>query len=74
MFICQRGYVSNGKIEYELDDGRERLEAAEGEAFFLPGSPCGGAVYREHNLMVGSTHLTDRLPLWSLAPCCPSKA
>jgi len=73
MFVCQRGYVSNC-IEYESDDGRERLKADEGEAFFLSDSPLGAGAYREYNLIVESAHLSDLLPLWSLAPCCPSKA
>ncbi len=74
MFVCQRGYASDYKIEYEPDDGRERLKVAEGEAFFLSDSPLGAGAYQEYNLIVGSAHLTDLLPLWSLAQCCPSKA
>ncbi len=30
-----RGYVLGGRIEYEFDDGSERLEVGEGEGFYL---------------------------------------
>ena len=73
MFVY-RGYLANYKVEHESDDGRERLKAAEGEAFFLSDSPLSAEACREYNLIVGSAHLSDLLPLWSLAQCCPSKA
>ncbi len=46
MAICQRGYVTESEIGYELDDRRERLKAAEGEAFSYQALPvmkqCAG--------------------------------
>jgi hypothetical protein len=46
-----RGYVVDGCIEYEFADGRERLRAATGDAFFLP----GGVAHRGRNLAEGPT-------------------
>ena len=54
--LCHRAL---GEIEYELDDGWERLRAPEGEAFFLPSSPFGEGAYQEHSLKEAPT----RLPL-----------
>jgi hypothetical protein len=52
-----RGYVVEGEIEYEFDDGREPLRASEGEAFLLPPAPLGGGAHRGRNLAPGPTRL-----------------
>jgi hypothetical protein len=52
-----RGYVVEGGIEYEFDDGHEPLRAAEGEAFLLPPAPLGGGAHRGRNLAPGPTTL-----------------
>jgi hypothetical protein len=52
-----RGYVVEGEIEYEFDDGREPLRAAEGEAFLLPPATLGGGAHRGRNFAPGSTRL-----------------
>jgi quercetin dioxygenase-like cupin family protein len=46
-----RGLVLDGEIEYEFSDGRERLRAAKGHAFLLP----GGVAHRGRNLAGGPT-------------------
>jgi hypothetical protein len=58
--LCEeghRGYVISGEIEYEFDDGREPLRAAEGEAFLLPSALLGGGAHRGRNLAAGPTRL-----------------
>ena len=52
-----RGYVVEGEIEYEFDDGRKPLRAAEGEAFLLPPATLGSGAHRGHNLSSGQTRL-----------------
>jgi hypothetical protein len=52
-----RGYVVEGGIEYEFDDGREPLRASEGEAFFLPPAALGAGAHRGRNLASGPTRL-----------------
>ena len=52
-----RGYVIQGEIEYEFDDGRTPLRAKEGEAFLLPPAPLGGGAHRGRNLAPGPTRL-----------------
>src|SRR5918997_4402735 len=52
-----RGFVLDGEIEYEFDDGREPLRASEGEAFFLPPASLGGGAHRGRNLASGPTRL-----------------
>ena len=52
-----RGYVVEGEIEYEFDDGRESLRASEGEAFLLPPATLGGGAHRGRNLARGQTRL-----------------
>jgi hypothetical protein len=52
-----RGYVIEGKIEYEFDDGREPVRAVEGEAFLLPSAPLGRGAHRGRNLATGPTRL-----------------
>jgi hypothetical protein len=44
-----RGYVIFGEIEYEFDDGREPLRAAQGEAFLLPPAALGSGAHRGRN-------------------------
>jgi quercetin dioxygenase-like cupin family protein len=48
-----RGWVVDGTIEYEFDDGQASLRAATGEAFRLP----GGQAHRGRNLADGRTRL-----------------
>lgn len=48
-----RGWVVDGDIEYEFDDGHPPLRAATGEAFRLP----GGQGHRGRNLADGPTRL-----------------
>jgi quercetin dioxygenase-like cupin family protein len=48
-----RGWVVDGAIEYQFDDGQAPLRAATGEAFRLP----GGQGHRGHNLADGPTRL-----------------
>jgi uncharacterized cupin superfamily protein len=52
-----RGYVVEGEIEYEFDDGRESLRASESEAFLLPPATLGGGAHRGRNLAPGPTRL-----------------
>ena len=52
-----RGYVVEGEIEYEFDDGRESLRASEGEAFLLPPATLGDGAHRGRNLAPGPTRL-----------------
>jgi hypothetical protein len=52
-----RGYVVEGEIEYEFDDGREPLRASEGEAFLLPPATPGSGAHRGRNLAPGPTRL-----------------
>jgi len=52
-----RGYVVEGEIEYEFDDGREPLRASEGEGFLLPPATSGGGAHRGRNLASGPTRL-----------------
>jgi len=47
------GLVLEGAVEYEFDDGGERLEARAGEAFFL----STGRGHRGRNLASGETRL-----------------
>lgn len=49
-----RGFVVDGAIEYEFDDGRETLVARAGDAFRLPGGP---PQHRGSNLHDGPTRL-----------------
>lgn len=51
------GYVIDGEIEYEFDDGRGPLRASGGEAFVLPPAPVGGGAHRGRNLASGFTRL-----------------
>lgn len=46
-----RGFVVDGAIEYEFDDGRERLTARTGDAFLLP----TGIAHRGRNVAEGAT-------------------
>lgn len=48
-----RGIVLRGRIRYEFDDGRDPIEAAEGQALVLP----AGISHRGANLGTGSTLL-----------------
>jgi len=59
-----RGYLIQGEIEYEFDDGREPLRPSAGEAFLLPPAPLGGGAHRGRNLADGPTllFLIDDLP------------
>ncbi len=52
-----RGFVISGGIEYEFDDGRTPLRAAEGEAFFLPPAPLGEGAHRGRNAAGKPTRL-----------------
>lgn len=52
-----RGFVIEGKIEYEFDDGAPPLRAAKGEAFLLPPAPLGGGAHRGRNIAPGPTRL-----------------
>jgi hypothetical protein len=52
-----RGYVVEGGIEYEFDDGREPLRAVEGEAFLLPPANLGSGAHRGRNVASGPTRL-----------------
>ena len=52
-----RGYVVEGEIVYEFDDGREPLRASEGEAFLLPPATLGAGAHRGRNLSSGPTRL-----------------
>lgn len=47
------GLVLEGAVEYEFDDGGERLQASEGDAFFL----STGRGHRGQNLASGETRL-----------------
>lgn len=51
------GFVLSGGIEYEFDDGRPPLRAAEGEAFLLPPAPLGEGAHRGRNVAQGATRL-----------------
>lgn len=46
-----RGFVIEGEIEYEFDDGNEPIRVGRGEAFLLP----AGSVHRGHNRADGPT-------------------
>jgi quercetin dioxygenase-like cupin family protein len=48
-----RGFVVDGAISYEFDDGHPRIEARAGQAFLLP----GGQGHRGTNLAEGPTRL-----------------
>ena len=48
-----RGFVVDGAISYEFDDGHPRIEARAGQAFLLP----GGQGHRGTNLADGPTRL-----------------
>lgn len=48
-----RGYVLQGAIEYEFQDGRAPLSAAAGDAFLLP----GGVAHRGRNTAEGATRM-----------------
>jgi quercetin dioxygenase-like cupin family protein len=48
-----RGLVLDGAIEYEFDDGREKLVARSGQAFLLP----SGIAHRGRNLADGPTQM-----------------
>jgi hypothetical protein len=52
-----RGYVIEGAIDYEFDNGREPLRAAEGEAFLLPPASLGDGAHRGRNVASGPTRL-----------------
>lgn len=52
-----RGYVVSGEIEYEFDDGREPLRAAQGEAFLLPPADLGSGAHRGRNTAREPTRL-----------------
>ena len=52
-----RGYVLSGEIEYEFDDGREPLRAAQGEAFLLPPADLGSGAHRGRNTARETTRL-----------------
>ena len=55
--VGHRGYVIQGEIEYEVDDGSTPLRAKEGEAFLLPPAPLGGGAHRGRCLTPGPTRL-----------------
>jgi hypothetical protein len=55
--VGHRGYVIQGEIEYEFDDGSAPLRAKEGEAFLLPRAPLGSGAHRGRNLTTGPTRL-----------------
>lgn len=55
--VGHRGYVIQGEIEYEFDDGSAPLRAKEGEAFLLPPAPLGGGAHRGRNFASGPTRL-----------------
>lgn len=46
-----RGFVLEGRIEYEFADNQENLSASEGQAFLLP----AGTAHRGRNLASGPT-------------------
>jgi hypothetical protein len=48
-----RGYVLEGSIEYEFDDGSPSLRAVSGQGFRLP----AGSGHRGRNLAEGATRL-----------------
>ncbi len=52
-----RGYAPSGEIEYEFDDDRASLRAAEGETLLLPPAPLGAGAHRGRNLASGPTRL-----------------
>lgn len=52
-----RGYVLDGEIEYEFDDGRKPLHASSGEAFLLPPARSGEGAHRGRNLAAKATRL-----------------
>ena len=52
-----RGFVVEGEIEYEFDDGRKPLRASEGEAFLLPPATRRAGAHRGCNLAPGPTRL-----------------
>ena len=52
-----RGFVVSGGIEYEFDDGRPPLRAAEGEAFLLPPASIGNGAHRGRNVAQEATTL-----------------
>jgi hypothetical protein len=51
------GYVIQGEIEYEFDEGSTPLRAKEGEAFLLPPALLGSGAHRGRNLAPGPTRL-----------------
>ena len=55
--VGHRGFVLEGVIHYEFDDGRKPLRAVKGEAFFLPSAPLDRGAHRGHNLASGPTRL-----------------
>ncbi len=48
-----RGYVLEGRVEYEFDDGSPRLEVSRGQGFFL----SAGTGHRGHNPGATATRL-----------------
>lgn len=48
-----RGYVLQGAIEYEFEDGRPPMKAGAGDAFLLP----GGVAHRGRNAADGATRM-----------------
>jgi hypothetical protein len=48
-----RGYVLDGQIEYEFDDGSPQLEVSRGQGFFL----SAGTGHRGHNPGATATRL-----------------
>ncbi len=52
-----RGYVVEGEIEYEFDDGSDPLRTSEGEAFLLPPAALGAGAHRGRNLAPVPTQL-----------------
>ena len=52
-----RGYVIEGEIEYQFDDGSDPLRATKGEAFLLPPAATGDGAHRGRNLSPGPTKL-----------------
>lgn len=52
-----RGFVLEGAIEYEFDDGSEPLLARKGEAFMLPPAALNRGAHRGRNRASGPTRL-----------------
>lgn len=51
------GFVIEGEIEYEFDDGATSLRASKGEAFLLPSASRGRGAHRGRNIATGQTRI-----------------